>query len=115
GPPYGTLPPRILREAAPFYLAGTFTLVYSRADVLFLKARSFDAEVGAYRAAGQLVEVLKQLPVLLMTATFPQLARAFQQSRAGLVRTERALAALLLGGGLLLGGVLALAAEPVLN
>ena len=73
----------MLREAAPFYLAGAFTLVYARADVLLLKPLSFDAEVGAYRAAGQLVEVVKQLPVLLMTATFPQLARGFQDSRAG--------------------------------
>src|SRR4029079_16459107 len=111
GPADWTLARRMLREAAPFYLAGAFTLVYSRADVLFLKARSFDTEVGAYRAAGQLVEVVKQLPVLLMTATFPQLARAFQQSRAALVRTERAITGLLLASGLLLGATLALAAS----
>ncbi len=114
GPADWTLARRMLREAAPFYLAGAFTLVYSRADVLFLKARSFDAEVGAYRAASQLVEVVKQLPVLLMTATFPQLARAFQQSRAALVRTERTITGLLLGSGLLLGGTLALAAKPII-
>jgi len=114
GPADWTLARRMLREAAPFYLAGAFTLVYSRADVLFLKARSFDTEVGAYRAAGQLVEVVKQLPVLLMTATFPQLARAFQQSRAALVRTERAITGLLLASGLLLGATLALAASPII-
>jgi len=67
---------------------------------------SEDAEVGAYRAAGQIVEVVKQLPVLLMTATFPQLARAFTDSKAGLVRVERALAGLLLAGGLLAAAVL---------
>lgn len=52
------------------------------------------------------MEVVKQLPVFLMTATFPQLP-GFQESRAALVRSERAVTALLLGGGLLLGGTLA--------
>ena len=97
GPADWALARRMLREAAPFYLAGAFTLVYARADVLLLKPLSFDAEVGAYRAAGQLVEVVKQLPVLLMTATFPQLARGYQDSRAALVRTERAITGMLAG------------------
>ena len=114
GPADWTLARRMLREAAPFYLAGAFTLVYARADVLLLKLRSFDTEVGAYRAAGQLVEVVKQLPVLLMTATFPQLARGFHESRAALIRTERAIMGLLLGSGVLLGAALALAADPII-
>ena len=62
GPADWTLARRMVREAAPFWLAGAFTLVYARADVLLLKPLSTDAEVGAYRAAGQLVEVVKQLP-----------------------------------------------------
>jgi O-antigen/teichoic acid export membrane protein len=115
GPADWALARRMLREAAPFYLAGAFTLVYARADVLLLKPLSFDTEVGAYRAAGQLVEIVKQLPVLLMTATFPQLARGYQDSRAALVRTERAITGILLGGGFLLGGTLALAAEPIIT
>jgi O-antigen/teichoic acid export membrane protein len=114
GPADRALARRMLREAAPFYLAGAFTLLYARADVLLLKPLSFDAEVGAYRAAGQLVDLVKQLPVLLMTATFPQLARGYQDSRAALVRTERIIMRLLLGGGILLGGTLALAAEPII-
>jgi O-antigen/teichoic acid export membrane protein len=113
-PPDWALARRMLREAAPFYLAGAFTLVYARADVLLLKPLSFDAEVGAYRAAWQLVEMVKQLPVLLMTATFPQLARGYHDSHAALVRTERAITGLLLGSGLLLGGTLAFAAEPII-
>ena len=114
GPADWTLARRMLREAAPFYLAGAFTLVYARADVLLLKLRSFDTEVGAYRAAGQLVEVVKQLPVLLMTATFPQLARGFHESRAALLHTERVIMGLLLGSGVLLGAALALAADPII-
>ena len=105
----------MLREAAPFWLAGAFTLVYARADVLLLKPLSTDAEVGAYRAAGQLVEVVKQLPVLLMTATFPQLARAFQESRAGLARIERTIGGLLAGGGVLVGLALFAAADSIVG
>ena len=69
----------MLRESLPFWLAGIFSLIYARADVVLLKLLSSDAEVGAYRAAGQLVEVVRQLPVLLLTALFPQLARAFAE------------------------------------
>lgn len=113
GPADGALARRMLREAAPFWLAGAFTLVYARADVLLLKPLASDAEVGAYRAAGQIAETARQLPVLLMTATFPQLARAFQESRAALARVERALAGLLLASGLVVAGAIALAADPI--
>jgi PST family polysaccharide transporter len=115
GPADWALARRMLREAAPFYLAGACTLIYARADVLLLRPLSSDAEVGAYRAAGQLFDVVKQLPVLLMTATFPQLARSFRASRAALARTERAIAGLLLAGGLLSGLLLAVAAEPIVG
>jgi len=116
GPADWTLARRMLREAAPFYLAGACTMIYARADVLLLRPLSSDAEVGAYRAAGQIVEVVRQLPVLLMTATFPQLARAFTtDSKAGLVRVERTLAGLLLAGGLLAAAALAGAADPVVS
>ena len=98
GPADWTLARRMLREAAPFWLAGAFTLVYARADVLLLRPLSSDAEVGAYRAAGQLVEVVKQLPVLLMTATFPQLARAFTRVAGG-AGARRARARRAAGGG----------------
>ena len=40
GPADWTLARRMLREAAPFWLAGAFTLVYARADVLLLKPLS---------------------------------------------------------------------------
>jgi len=113
GPADWTLARRMLRESAPFWLAGAFTLLYARADLLLLTWRSSDAEAGAYRAAGQIVEVAKQLPFLLMTATFPQLARAFQESRAALARIERALTGLLLASGVIVAGTLAAAADPL--
>jgi len=115
GPADWTLARRMVREAAPFWLAGAFTLVYARADVLLLRPLSTDAEVGAYRVAGQLVEVFKQIPVLLMTATFPQLARAFNESRAALARIERAIGLLLVAGGVVVGAVLLAAADPIVD
>src|SRR5262249_50079189 len=55
------------------------------------------------------------LPMMLMTATFPQLARAFQESRRELMRVERTLAGLLIAGGLLVAGTLAAAAPPIVG
>ena len=77
----------MLREALPFWLAGIFSLAYSRGDVIVLRALTGDAEVGAYRAAGQLYDVAKTLPVVVMTAMFPQLARHFPlRARAAAAR-----------------------------
>jgi PST family polysaccharide transporter len=93
---------RVLREALPFWVAGLLSLTYARGDVVILRALAGDAEVGAYRAAGQLFDVAKNFPAVVMTAMFPQLARYFRQSRDRLRRTERGLS-----GSLLLSGLLA--------
>ena len=95
------LAPRMLREALPFWMAGILSLVYTRGDVVILRQLAGDAEVGAYRAAGQLFDVAKNFPTVVMTAMFPQLARHFRQARERLRRTERGVS-----GGLLLSGVL---------
>jgi len=92
---------RMVREALPFWIAGLLSLVYSRGDVVILRRLAGDAEVGAYRAAGQLFDVAKNFPAVVMTAMFPQLARHFRQARDRLRRTERGVS-----GGLLLSGVL---------
>ena len=106
GPADWKLARTMLRESLPFWLAGLFTLAYARGDVVVLKLLSSDAEVGAYRSAGQLVEVAKQAPVLILTALFPQLARAFLGSRSLLARLERRIAWLLLLGGIAAGAAL---------
>ena len=115
GPFDRALARRMLKEAAPFWFAGMFTLAYARGDVVLLQLLSSDAEVGAYRAAGQLVDVARQLPVFLMLALFPQLARASARSPSELVRLENFLLALLLAGGLLVGAILAAAANPIVG
>jgi O-antigen/teichoic acid export membrane protein len=105
----------MLRESLPFWLAGVFSLLYARGDVLLLKLLSTDAEVGAYRTAGQLVEVVKQAPVLVLTALFPQLARAFAEPGARLVRLERQVTLLLVVGGLAAGALLAGISGPLIH
>ena len=98
---------RMLREALPFWVAGLLSLTYARGDVVILRALAGDAEVGAYRAAGQLFDVAKNLPAVVMTAMFPQLARYFRHARDRLRRTERGLTGSLLLSGLLAGVALA--------
>ena len=113
GPFDRALARRMLREALPFWLAGIFSLAYSRGDVVILRALTGDAEVGAYRAAGNLFDVAKTLPVVVMTAMFPQLARHFRLSRPRLRRVEWGLSAGLLGAGTITGVVLAAAGGVV--
>ena len=110
GPFDRALARRMLREALPFWLAGIFSLAYSRGDVVVLRALTGDAEVGAYRAAGQLYDVAKTLPVVVMTAMFPQLARHFRFARARLRRAEWGVSASLTVAGILTAAVLAIAA-----
>jgi O-antigen/teichoic acid export membrane protein len=115
GPADRTLARRMLREARPFWLAGSLTLVYARADVVLLDLLASDAEVGAYRMARQLVEVANQLPVLMLTALFPQLARAAPAPGAQLRRLENHVCLLLAVGGVAAGGLLAAASAPAVQ
>jgi O-antigen/teichoic acid export membrane protein len=115
GPGDAALARRMLRESLPFWLAGIFSLLYARGDVVLLKLLSTDAEVGAYRIAGQLAEVVKQAPVLLLTALFPQLARAFAEPGGRLERLERHVTRLLVGGGLAAALLLAGVSGPLIR
>ena len=115
GPGDRALARRMLRESLPFWLAGVFSLLYARGDVVLLKLLSTDAEVGAYRTAGQLVEVVRQAPVLLLTALFPQLARAFAEPGERLVRLERQVTLLLVGGGLAAAALVAAISGPLIR
>jgi O-antigen/teichoic acid export membrane protein len=110
GPFDRALARRMLREALPFWLAGIFSLAYSRGDVVVLRALTGDAEVGTYRAAGQLYDVAKTLPVVVMTAMFPQLARHFRFARERLRRAEWGVSAALTAAGIVTAAVLAVAA-----
>ena len=110
GPFDRALARRMLREALPFWLAGIFSLAYSRGDVIVLRALTGDGEVGAKRAAGPLYDVAKTLPVVVMTAMFPQLARHFRFARERLRRAEWGVSTSLTVAGILTAAVLAIAA-----
>ena len=91
-------------EAFPLWLAGLFSLLYFKGDVVILKAFAGDAEIGAYSAAYKIFEGLMILPAVLLAATFPPLARARNQP-AKQRRWEAALVTLLLALGVVVGGV----------
>lgn len=87
------------RAALPLWLATLFALLYFKGDVVILKAFASDAEVGAYSAAYKIFEGLMIVPAVVLTATFPPLARA-KDDPARQRRWEAALVALLLTLGL---------------
>jgi O-antigen/teichoic acid export membrane protein len=91
-------------EALPLWLATLFSLLYFKGDVVILKAFAGNAEVGAYSAAYKIFEGLMIVPAVVLTATFPPLARA-KDDPARQRRWEAALVVLLLA----LGSVVALA------
>src|SRR6185437_3140013 len=86
------------RAALPLCLATLFALLYFKGDVVILKAFASDAEVGAYSAAYKIFEGLMIVPAVVLTATFPPLARA-KDDPARQRRWEAALVLLLLGLG----------------
>ncbi len=91
-----------IREALPFWAAGLFSLLYFKGDTVLLRVMAGEAELGAYSAAFKIFEGSLLVPVILMTAVFPTLARAHGDAERQR-RWETGLAAMLLGLGLLAG------------
>jgi O-antigen/teichoic acid export membrane protein len=103
-----------LRQSLPIWFAGLLSLVYFKVDTLFLHALTGDAELGAYGAAYKLFEGALLLPVVLLSVTFPLLARTHGDATAQR-RLERQLAALLFGLGLCVGAVCFFARAPLIE
>jgi len=59
---------------------------HARLDVLMLSAMKNDQVVGWYAAPFKLILVLEVIPTILVTSTFPRMARVFKESREQLVR-----------------------------
>jgi PST family polysaccharide transporter len=93
-----------LRESLPIWFAGLLSLLYFKIDTLFLQYIAGDAELGAYGAAYKFFEGAMIVPFVLMSVTFPRLARANRDSIAQR-RLEWHLGVLLLVLGLVAGGV----------
>jgi|SRR5579871_2274580 len=100
------------REALPLWLATLFSLLYFKGDVVILKAFAGNAEVGAYSAAYKIFEGLMIIPAVVLTATFPPLARA-KDDPARRRRWEGALVALLLGLGTAVAVTVYLGSGPI--
>jgi O-antigen/teichoic acid export membrane protein len=103
-----------LRQSLPIWFAGLLSLLYFKVDTLFLHAMTGDAELGAYGAAYKLFEGALLLPVVLLSVTFPQLARTHGDPLAQR-RLERRLTALLLGLGLGVGAVYFFGRGPLID
>jgi O-antigen/teichoic acid export membrane protein len=92
-----------LRQSLPIWLSGMVSLLYFKADTLFLHAMADDAELGSYGAAYKLFEGALLLPAVVLSVTFPQLARAHDDPPVQ-KKLERHIAGALLGLGLVVGG-----------
>jgi O-antigen/teichoic acid export membrane protein len=65
-----------LQEAVPIWLAGLLSIVYFKADHLFIRWFAGDDELGAYGAAYKFFEGSMVVPAVLLAVAFPRLARA---------------------------------------
>ena len=67
---------RSLKIMIPFGLAGLFTVVYYRVDMVIVEAFLGEAPTGQYGAAFRILEALFMLPTLVaLAAVYPRLAR----------------------------------------
>jgi O-antigen/teichoic acid export membrane protein len=103
-----------LRESLPIWFAGLLSLLYFKVDTLFLRSMAGDSELGAYGAAYKFFEGAMILPFVLLSVTFPQLARALENPPAQR-RLERQIGLLLLALGLFAGAACLLGAAPLVR
>ncbi|MDP9036846.1 MAG: oligosaccharide flippase family protein [Myxococcota bacterium] len=103
-----------LRESLPLWMAGLLSLLYFKADTLFLRVLLGDAELGAYGAAFKLFEGSMIAPSILLSVAFPKLARARAEPPTQR-RLERRLALSLTALGLGIGGIAFAAGAPLVT
>jgi O-antigen/teichoic acid export membrane protein len=103
-----------LRQSLPLWFAGLLSLLYFKVDTFFLGSMAGDAELGAYGAAFKLFEGAMILPSVLLSVTFPRLARAHDDPPSQR-RLERQLATLLLALGLVTGAVCLAGGAPLVR
>jgi O-antigen/teichoic acid export membrane protein len=103
-----------LRESLPIWFAGLLSLLYFKVDTLFLRSMAGDSELGAYGAAYKFFEGAMILPFVLLSVTFPQLARAHDDPPAQR-RLERQVGLLLLVSGLLAGAACLVGGAPLVR
>jgi O-antigen/teichoic acid export membrane protein len=71
---------RSLKIMIPFGLAGLFTVIYYRIDMVMVEALLGEAPTGQYGAAFRILEALFMLPALVaLAAVYPRLARLYHE------------------------------------
>jgi O-antigen/teichoic acid export membrane protein len=102
-------------EALPLWLASLASLIYFKGDAVLLRLFAGDAAVGSYGAAFKIFEATMILPSIILAATFPGLVRAEGGGdRRRRLRSEVALALVLLGLGCIVGGTIYLVRDLVI-
>jgi O-antigen/teichoic acid export membrane protein len=74
----------LLRETLPFALAVAVGTIYTRVAVILMSYVASDIETGLYSAALRIIDVGVLVPSLLLTSTFPIIARAARTDPARL-------------------------------
>jgi O-antigen/teichoic acid export membrane protein len=106
-----------LAESYPFALTAVIAAVYARADMILLGLWQGEVAAGWYGAAYKLWEAVGMLPVSLLDAMFPEMAR-LSGSREGSTRLRdlfRTGGPVMLAGGLLLAAAGTLGARGLIT
>jgi O-antigen/teichoic acid export membrane protein len=103
-----------LREALPIWLAGLLSFLYFKGDTVLLRLLAGDAELGAYSGAYKIFEGSMLLPNILLSASFPLLARV-HGDRERQRRWETSIVVVLLGLGLMVGATCFLGSTHIIN
>lgn len=105
---------RALQQSLPIWFAGLLSFMYFKVDTLFVRSLAGDAELGAYNAAYRIFEGSMMLPSILLSVTFPRLARTHFDPPA-MRRLERSLGSLLAGLGAAVGASFFLGAPLIVH
>jgi len=103
-----------LRESLPIWFAGLVSLLYFKVDTVFLRFLAGDAELGAYGAAYKFFEGSMILPSVVLSVTFPGLAR-IKGDPSARQALEHRLGAVLLGLGLVVGSACLLGGSTLIG
>lgn len=73
---------KMLRVSFPLFAAWLFVVIYDRQSVLFMSFFSFsNIEIGLFSASIKLLDAIRPIPVLFMSALFPILSEAALRDR----------------------------------
>lgn len=123
---YAPLEPRLLsssflrrsvRIMIPFGLAGLFTVMYYRVDLVMLEALIGEVPAGQYGAAYRILEALQLLPAIVaLAAAYPRMAWLYHEGYlARFHKLLRMSAVGLFGAGALISGTIALLANELIT